>query len=74
MHVQAQPVSQWPSIFLSGVLFAVMRVEGVGLLWLIVVHAAFDALFLLGPTGPESIPGLSLFLLVLRGAFAAAVP
>jgi hypothetical protein len=72
MHVQAQPVSQWPGIFLSGVLFAMMRVQGVGLVWLIAVHAAYDALALLGPTGQESKPGLSLFLFLLRGAFVVA--
>ncbi len=55
MHVQAQPVVHWPSIFLSGVLFAVMRVQGVGLFWIIAVHAGFDALFLLGPIGPWRI-------------------
>jgi len=72
MQVQAQPVLSWPSLFLCGVVFAVMRVQGVGLVWLIAAHAAFDALFLLGPTGPESIPGLSFLLLVLRGVFVVA--
>ncbi len=72
MHVQAQPVSQWPSIFLSGVLFAVMRMQGVGLIWLISVHAAYDALALLGSAGRESIQGLSVLLFLLRGAFVVA--
>lgn len=72
MHVQAQPVLHWPSLFLCGVLFAVMRAQGVGLIWLIAVHAAYDALALMGPTGPGSIPGLSFLLFLLRGLFVVA--
>jgi hypothetical protein len=46
-----------------------MRMEGVGLICLIAIHAAYDSLVLLGPSGPESIPGLSLLLFALRGVF-----
>jgi hypothetical protein len=69
MHVQAQPLVSWPSLFLAGLVFAALRVQGVGLWWLILGHAVFDTLALVGPMGPESFPGLSFCLLLLRGAF-----
>jgi hypothetical protein len=69
MHVQAQPVVHWPSLLLCGLVFAVMRMEGVGLIWLIAIHAAYDSLVLWGPVGPESVPGLSFILFSLRGVF-----
>ena len=46
-HVQAQPIEGWPSIFASGLLYAVLRWQGVGLMWLIASHALGDALIYL---------------------------
>lgn len=46
-HVQAQPYSSFPAIFLAGVLFACLRLEGVSLLWLSLLHSVYDILVLL---------------------------
>jgi membrane protease YdiL (CAAX protease family) len=69
MHVQAQPLASWPALLLAGLVFAALRVQGVGLWWLVAGHAAFDTLVLMGPMGPESFPGLSVCLLLLRCLF-----
>ena len=42
-HIQAQPVAAWPSIFLLGVIFAHLRLRGLSLGWLAMVHGVLDA-------------------------------
>ncbi|GMR22479.1 MAG: hypothetical protein BMS9Abin37_0833 [Acidobacteriota bacterium] len=69
MHIQAQPLSGWPSIFLCGVLFALMRVRGVGLPWLILSHAAYDSLVFLGATGESLVPAFIAALFLFRALF-----
>jgi len=70
MHIQAQPVAHWPSIFLFGMVAALLRLRGVGLIPLITMHALYDALIFFGATGPSLIPGLPLALFLLRAVFA----
>jgi hypothetical protein len=42
-HFQAQPVRAWPSIFLLGVIFAHLRLRGLSLGWLALLHGVLDA-------------------------------
>lgn len=44
-HYGAQPLAGWPYIFLCGLIFARMRLDGVSLLWLMFIHAAYDGVF-----------------------------
>ena len=69
MHIQAQPLSGWPSIFLCGMLFALMRVQGVGLPWLILSHAVFDSLVFIGATGESLVPDVITALFLFRALF-----
>lgn len=46
-HFRAADVVTWPSIFLTGFLFARMRMAGVSLLLLMFVHGTYDALWFL---------------------------
>ncbi len=68
-HVQAQPVSGWPSIFLSGFLWAVMRSQGVGLWWLILAHAILDSIIFLGSHGPAKFAWWPPLTLTLQALF-----
>lgn len=69
MHIQAQPVAGWPSIFLFGMLAALLRLRGLGLIPLITVHTLYDTLIFFGATGPSQLPGLPAALFLLRAAF-----
>jgi membrane protease YdiL (CAAX protease family) len=71
-HIQAQPVSSWPSIFLVGFLFAVMRCQGVGLWWMILAHAALDSLVFLGSYGPPQFVWWSSMVCALEALFVGA--
>lgn len=71
MHIQAQPLYGWPAIFLCGMLFALLRLRGVGLLWLMAYHGLFDALVFFGPTGPSQIVVLPFALLLVRAVFVS---
>ncbi len=52
-HVQAQPVSDWISIFLIGSILACMRIRGISLFWLAVIHIVIDDLdFFIGLNRP----------------------
>ena len=51
-HVQAQPLERWPSIFCIGLIYAVLRWQGVGLVWLVISHAVSDSVIYLGTMGP----------------------
>lgn len=44
-HLQAQPLSDWPSIFAIGALWAACLQAGVGLPWLALSHEVADALW-----------------------------
>ncbi len=48
LHVQAQPVWQWPWLFCHGMLDASLRASGMGLPWLIVMHFGWDMSVLVG--------------------------
>ena len=71
-HVQAQPIQVWPAIFAMGVLYGVLRWQGVGLVWLVASHALGDALFFLGGDGPSYIPWWPLAALALKLSVPAA--
>jgi membrane protease YdiL (CAAX protease family) len=70
-HVQAQDPSHFPAIFLTGLLWAIMRFQGVSLYWLILAHGTVDSAYFLGGWG-DLDPGFTpvvyhglLFLLCL---------
>jgi len=53
-HIQAQPMRFWPIIFLMGVIFANLRLRGLSLGWLALIHGVMDACFFLFPSiNPE---------------------
>jgi membrane protease YdiL (CAAX protease family) len=54
-HVQARPVEAWPGIFAGGLLYAVLRSQGVGLVWLALSHAAGDGIVFLFSRGPARV-------------------
>jgi membrane protease YdiL (CAAX protease family) len=41
-HVQAQPYAGWPGIFMIGFVMALLRLNGVSILWLILIHGMVD--------------------------------
>lgn len=67
-HLQAQPLHALPSLFIYGVIFCLLRLNGVSLFWLILLHFVFDsAVFLFIPT--EEVPSawLAFELVYLSG-------
>lgn len=54
-HFQAQPFNEWPSLFLAGVALANLRLRGLSLFWLVVIHTVIDAAYFFFGT---SMPGL----------------
>jgi len=50
-HVQAQPLVSWPATLMIGLFLAVLRWQGVGLVWLVLSHAVADGVFYLGSYG-----------------------
>jgi membrane protease YdiL (CAAX protease family) len=65
-HVQAQPIISWPAIFTMGLLYGVLRWQGVGLMWLIASHALGDALILLCGDEASYVPWWPPIALALR--------
>jgi len=62
-HIQAQPVRAWPTIFLLGVVFAHLRLRGLSLGWLALLHGVIDAAwfwFPINTPGPFGWYGLVL--------------
>jgi membrane protease YdiL (CAAX protease family) len=71
-HVQAQPPSTWGAIFLMGVIFANLRVRGLSIGWLAVIHGVIDASFFLFKT--DNPAQFSFYGIVLNvGLLAYAV-
>jgi len=68
-HVQAQPLAEWPTIFLFGVLYAVLRDRGVGLWWLILAHAALDALVFLTNHGEYGLASWPYLIFGIQALF-----
>ena len=54
-HVQAQPIAGWPFIFAAGLFLAVLRWQGVGLVWLVLSHAVGDSLIAAANYGPSRV-------------------
>ncbi|MBI4345783.1 MAG: CPBP family intramembrane metalloprotease [Elusimicrobia bacterium] len=44
-HCRPQSLPAWPHVFLTGVVFAHLRLRGLGLGWLAAIHALVDAAF-----------------------------
>jgi len=44
-HFQAQPLTEWPGIFLAGVALANLRLKGLSLFWLVIIHTIIDAAY-----------------------------
>lgn len=53
-HIQAQPIRLWMIIFLTGVILANLRLRGLSLGWLALIHGVIDAsIFLFPSINPE---------------------
>jgi membrane protease YdiL (CAAX protease family) len=53
-HIQAQPIRFWLIIFLTGVIYANLRLRGLSLGWIALIHGVTDASFFLFPSiNPE---------------------
>jgi len=46
-HILVQPIRNWTIIFLIGCILASMRIRGISLFWLAVIHIIMDDLYLL---------------------------
>lgn len=68
-HLQAQPVQIWGAIFLMGVIFANLRVRGLGLGWLALIHGVIDAFYFVFTDNAPNPFGL--FGLVLQAGLLA---
>lgn len=44
-HCRPQSLPAWPHVFLTGAVFANLRLRGIGIGWLALIHAAVDAAF-----------------------------
>ncbi|HVE12019.1 MAG TPA: CPBP family intramembrane glutamic endopeptidase, partial [Elusimicrobiota bacterium] len=59
IHLHVESIPSWPHIFLTGAVLANLRVGGLGLGWLAMIHAAVDSAFFFtgfngaGPQGPR---------------------
>jgi membrane protease YdiL (CAAX protease family) len=75
-HVQAQPLAVWPGIFLTGLIFAQMRLQGVSLWGLAFVHSVYDTLVFVFEARDEFPPlwrlSVLLILLYLFGMYTMA--
>ncbi|HAH08130.1 MAG TPA: hypothetical protein DCM05_16665 [Elusimicrobia bacterium] len=70
-HTRPQAVAAWPHIFLTGCVFANLRLRGMSLGQLALIHAGADALFFFH--GKESASGYgSAYWVFLGGLFAYA--
>ena len=70
-HVQAQPVDAWPTIFLFGLTWSGLRLRGLGLGWLALIHFIVDSLYFAGVDYPPF--GSEANLYYLFGLFMAAL-
>ena len=69
-HIQAQPLSYFPVLFLHGIVFGTLRSEGVGMGWLVLLHAMFDCLVFFGGYGGYTYAWIFPLLLSLHTVFA----
>ena len=61
-HYQAQAMYGWPVIFFTGLLWAYMRLAGVSLWWLMLIHGAVDALVIfVGKADPQLVVSWAIF-------------
>lgn len=60
-HLQAQPLTTWPGIFLVGFSFCAAYYRGAGLIWLVLAHELIDAVYL--STNSASMPRVYLYIL-----------
>lgn len=69
-HCRPQSLPAWPHVFLTGVVFANLRLRGLGIGWLAVIHGAVDASFFFagdrgvqdyGPARTAFLTGLFLY-------------
>lgn len=72
-HCRPQSLPAWPHVFLTGLVFAHLRLRGLGLGWLALIHAAVDAAFFFakdrgvqdyGPAHTAFLVGLFLYAVV----------
>jgi membrane protease YdiL (CAAX protease family) len=69
-HYKAQPLVTWPGIFVAGLLFARMRLDGISIWCLIFIHGTYDALWFLLESYEPSLgfllsPALTLLIYAL---------
>jgi membrane protease YdiL (CAAX protease family) len=71
-HIQAQPLEWWLEIFFAGVVFASIRLRGVSLVWLALIHTLIDTLDFVFPVhAPRffTLPGIITTVGLLAYAF-----
>ena len=56
-HLQAQPFSIWPAIFLLGLVWSGLRLRGLGLGWLALIHFIVDGLYFAKLDFPSAFSG-----------------
>ncbi len=56
-HLQAQPISAWPAIFLFGLAWSGLRLRGLGLGWLALLHFIVDGLYFARLDFPPAFSG-----------------
>jgi hypothetical protein len=71
-HVQAQPLYYFPALFLHGMVWGTLRCAGVGLGWLIVLHAVFDCVIFLGSRGAYINTWIFPLLLMVQSIYTLA--
>ena len=71
-HFQAQSLSEWPGIFITGVIFANLRIRGLSIWWLVVIHTAIDVGYFFFGTSMPDVLG-SRHMLFLGGLLLYAV-
>lgn len=70
-HCRPQSLPAWPHVFLTGAVFANLRLRGLGLGWLAAIHAAVDAAFFFAGDRGVQVYG-SAHTAFLAGLFAYA--
>jgi membrane protease YdiL (CAAX protease family) len=70
-HAGAQPLSAWPSIFLAGSCWALMRRDGIGLVWPILAHWLSDSVLFLGSYGTSQYAWLPVAVFLAELLFVA---
>jgi membrane protease YdiL (CAAX protease family) len=64
-HYQAQHVKGWPCIFLTGIILANLRMNGLGLLGLAVIHIIIDTMFFFFRLTSPNFFSLHTFIVLL---------